>query len=87
MSVSIKSEYKNLLEVGKEVELFNLEKTHSWKGKVVRINGKVDTATQTIKAFIEVSDEDLKEGQYLEVAFTCKIKKRTRLKFQETYCC
>jgi multidrug efflux pump subunit AcrA (membrane-fusion protein) len=72
MSVAVKSEYKNLLQVGKQVELFNLEKTNSWKGKVVRINGKVDTASQTIKAFIEVSGTNLKEGQYLEVALQAK---------------
>ena len=68
VSVSIKSEFKNLLKVGKEVTLYNLEKTNNWIGKVVRINGKVDTATQTIKAFIEVRAKDLKEGQYVEVA-------------------
>ena len=50
----------------------NLENTKTWVGKVVRINGKVDNATQTIKAFIEVKDEDLKEGQYLEVALNAK---------------
>jgi len=72
MSVSVKSEYKNLLQIGKPVKLYNLEKTASWTGKVVRINGKVDTATQTIKAFIEVSGEQLKEGQYLEVALEAK---------------
>lgn len=67
IGVSVKSEYRNLLEVGKSVELSNLEKTTSWVGKVVRINGKVDASTQTIKAFIQVSGKELKEGQYLEV--------------------
>ncbi|WP_372744586.1 efflux RND transporter periplasmic adaptor subunit [Lutibacter sp.] len=72
VSVSIKSEFKDLLQVGKEVTLYNLEKTTSWKGKVVRINGKVDTSTQTIKAFIDVRANDLKEGQYVEVALQTK---------------
>ena len=72
MSVSVKSEFRDLLQVGKNVELFNLEKTKTWKGKVIRINGKVDTSTQTIKAVIEVSGVDLKEGQYLEVALSAK---------------
>ncbi len=67
IGVSVKSEFRNLLQIGKQVELFNLEKTNSWIGKVVRINGKVDTPTQTIKAFIQVSGKDLKEGQYVEV--------------------
>ncbi|PKP14353.1 MAG: efflux transporter periplasmic adaptor subunit [Bacteroidetes bacterium HGW-Bacteroidetes-3] len=72
MSVSVKSEFRDLLLVGKNVELFNLEKTKTWKGKVIRINGRVDTSTQTIKAVIEVSGADLKEGQYLEVALSAK---------------
>ncbi len=67
IAVSVKSEFRNLLEIGKNVEVFNLEKTISWIGKVVRINGKVDLSTQTIKAFIQVKGDDLKEGQYLEV--------------------
>mgnify|MGYP003624603771 CR=1 FL=1 len=72
VSVSVKSEYRNLLKVGKKVTLQNLETTKNWIGKVVRINGKVDAATQTIKAFIQVNGNDLKEGQYLEVVLEAK---------------
>ena len=72
VSVSVKSEYRNLLEIGKSVELQNLEKSQNWVGKVVRINGKVDAATQTIQAFIEVKGKELKEGQYLEVILEAK---------------
>ncbi|MDX1827976.1 MAG: HlyD family efflux transporter periplasmic adaptor subunit [Lutibacter sp.] len=72
VSVSVKSEYRDLLEIGKKVELYNLEKTKNWIGKVIRINGKVDTATQTIKAFIQVNGKDLKDGQYLEVILHAK---------------
>jgi len=72
ISVSVKSQFRDLLEVGKNVKVYNLEKTKSWIGKVVRINGKVDTATQTIEAFIELKGADLKEGQYLEVVLEAK---------------
>ena len=72
MAVSVKSAYRDLLQVGKAVQLYNLEQTRSWTGKVVRINGKVDTKTQTIKAFIEVKGDDLKDGQYLEIALEAK---------------
>lgn len=72
ISVSVKSEFRELLQIGKLVDLYNLEKTKSWKGKVIRINGKVDASTQTIKAFIEVNGKNLKEGQYLEVAIEAK---------------
>lgn len=72
VSVSVKSEFKDLLQIGKEVTLYNLEKTNHWTGKVVRINGKVDTSTQTIKAYIQVTSKDLKEGQYVEAFLQAK---------------
>lgn len=75
LGVSIKSAYKDLLEVGNKVALFNLEKTKTWTGKVVRVNGKVDQNTQTVMAFIEVRADDLKEGQYLEVNLTARSEK------------
>jgi len=72
IAVSVKSEYRDLLKIGKQVSLVNLEKTKSWAGKVIRINGKVDSSTQTIKAFIQVNGNDLKEGQYLEIDLEAK---------------
>ncbi|WP_456377819.1 efflux RND transporter periplasmic adaptor subunit [Lutibacter sp.] len=72
IAVSVKSEFRDLLQVGKQVELYNLEKTKTWTGKVIRINGKVDVSTQTIKAFIQVSGKDLKEGQYVEIKLQAK---------------
>lgn len=67
IAVSIKAEYSDLLRVGKKVNLKNLEKTKNWEGKVVRINGKVNAATQTIVVYILVKSKDLRDGQYLEV--------------------
>ncbi len=75
ISISIKAKFQNFLQVGKPVKLYNLDKTKFWTGKVVRINGKVDTATQTIKVFIQVNGKDLKEGQYVEVALQAKAEK------------
>ena len=66
LGVSIGKTYTDLLKVGEKVELTNLDKTKTYVGKVTRINGSVDQASQTIKAFIEVRDTDLKEGMYLE---------------------
>lgn len=72
IGVSVKSEYRDLLKLGKQVKLSNLEKTNTWNGKVVRINGKVDTSTQSIKVFIQVQGSNLKEGQYLEIDLEAK---------------
>ncbi|WP_350286208.1 HlyD family efflux transporter periplasmic adaptor subunit [uncultured Croceitalea sp.] len=72
LEVAIGKTYADFLKIGKEVKLSNLDKTQSYTGKVVRINGRVDQATQTITAFIEVKGANLKEGQYLEANLNAK---------------
>ncbi len=72
MEVAINAEFANLLKIGNKVELYNLERTVSYTGKVVRVNGKIDQTSQTIKAFIEVRDQALKEGMYLEADLNAK---------------
>lgn len=72
LEVAISKTYADFLRVGEEVALSNLNKTQEYLGKVVRINGSVDQATQTITAFIEVKGEFLKEGQYLEANLNAK---------------
>ncbi len=66
IEVAINATYVNILSVGKDVSLRNLEETQEWTGKVTRINGKIDQATQTVKVFIEVKGANLREGMYLE---------------------
>ncbi|MGB5370841.1 MAG: HlyD family efflux transporter periplasmic adaptor subunit [Flavobacteriaceae bacterium] len=66
LEVAIGKTYSDLLEIGEGVVLSDLDGTHTYKGKVARINSSVDQATQTIKAYIEVKDERLREGMYLE---------------------
>ncbi len=66
LEVAVSKTYSDLLTVGEDVTLTNLDKTKTYKGKVARINGSVDVASQTIKAFIEVKDNTLREGMYLE---------------------
>ena len=66
MEVAIGKAYSDLLRVGEKVELVNLNGTKTYTGKVARINGSVDLASQTIRAYIDVEDENLREGMYLE---------------------
>ena len=66
LNVSVKSEYSDLLQIGKSVNLRNIEKTKTWTGKVVRLNSKVDQKTQTINVYIQVKGLGLKEGMYME---------------------
>jgi multidrug efflux pump subunit AcrA (membrane-fusion protein) len=66
LEVSVSKTYTDLLKVGESVELSTLDQTKTYTGKVSRINGRVDQATQTIKAYIEVNNPNLREGMYLE---------------------
>jgi len=72
MEVSVNAAFANLLKNGNEVKLHNLEKTKEYTGKIIRINGRVDVTSQTIKAYIQVSHKDLKEGMYLEAYLNAK---------------
>ncbi|UMB54493.1 efflux RND transporter periplasmic adaptor subunit [Lutibacter sp. A64] len=65
MEVNINLTYANLLKKGNTVSIYNQNKTNVWEAKVVRVNGKVDQTTQTVKAFLQVKGEQLREGMYL----------------------
>ncbi len=66
MEVKVNVSYMDLLRRGKKVRLHNLNRTKSWIGTVARVDGRVDEASQTIRVFIAVSAQGLKEGMYLE---------------------
>jgi len=66
LQVAISKTFSDLLKVGKQVELVNLDGSKTFKGTVTRINARVDQNSQTINAFIEVHNPSLKEGMYLE---------------------
>lgn len=72
LEVSVNAEFADLLKVGNEVNLTNLNKSNLYQGKVTRINGKVDQVSQTITAYIEVKHPDLKEGMFLEANLKAK---------------
>ncbi|WCO02281.1 efflux RND transporter periplasmic adaptor subunit [Psychroserpens ponticola] len=72
MEVALSKTYASLLKVGETVVLNNLENTESYTGIVSRVNGSIDATTQTITAFIEVKNDNLKEGMYLEANLNAK---------------
>tara|TARA_B110000090_G_C13397604_1_gene451894 strand:- start:3183 stop:4298 length:1116 start_codon:yes stop_codon:yes gene_type:complete len=72
MEVAISAVYADFLKVGKPVVLNNLNKTNTYTGKLIRVNGKVDQVSQTIKAFIEVKHPNLREGVFLEATMVAK---------------
>ena len=52
--------------MGEAVKLENLEGTQEFTGMVARINASVNQQSQTVSVFIDVQDERVKEGMYLE---------------------
>ncbi|NNF19012.1 MAG: HlyD family efflux transporter periplasmic adaptor subunit [Flavobacteriaceae bacterium] len=66
LEVAISKTFSDLLRVGEEVNLSDMDGNETYKGKVSRINARVEQGSQTITAFIEVNDPQLREGMYLE---------------------
>ncbi len=77
LEAAVNIEFMDILRVGKTVVLQNTRHTQTYSGKVIRINGKVDQATQTITVFIQVNDQQLKEGMYLEAELEAKEEEET----------
>jgi multidrug efflux pump subunit AcrA (membrane-fusion protein) len=75
MEVSLSKTFASLLEVGETVELNNLERTRKYSGIVSRVNGSINSATQTIDVYIEIKNSNLKEGMYLEANLNAKKEK------------
>jgi hypothetical protein len=55
----------DLIKTGNKVTLFSDNEDKSWEGTVIRISDVLDPATQTVKIYIRVTGEDLREGMYL----------------------
>tara|TARA_R110002073_G_scaffold4213_1_gene27879 strand:- start:17212 stop:18354 length:1143 start_codon:yes stop_codon:yes gene_type:complete len=72
LELAIAKTFSDLLQIGESVQLKTPEGTDSYTGKVTRINGRIDQATQTIKVFVEVRGKSLKEGMYLEALLEAK---------------
>ena len=54
----------NQLKVGTEVNLTAIGSDEILKGKVVRINEKIDSETQSVKVFIQSSNKNIKDGMF-----------------------
>ncbi len=75
LNVPVNTAYADLIAVGQSVNLFDIERTKEWTGKIIRINSVVDQATQSIPVFIRVSGKGLREGMYLEADLEAREEK------------
>jgi multidrug efflux pump subunit AcrA (membrane-fusion protein) len=55
----------SVVRVGDSVKLYSEDIPGEWVGRVLRISNHIDNTTQTVKAYISVQSNELKEGMYL----------------------
>ena len=65
LEVSLRPKDLQLVSVGTSISLNSTNLAGVWTGRVARINEAIDPSTQTIKAYIKVSGQTLKQGMYL----------------------
>ena len=65
LRISLSERSIDMVNVGNVVDLYNLDRTESYVGKVSRINRVIDPSTQSIEVFIQVSAPGLNDGMYL----------------------
>jgi len=75
LGISVNAKFIEFLKVGQEVSVANLSNTKKWNGKVIRINGKVDLTSQTVKVFVILKGDGLKEGIFLDATLNATSEK------------
>ncbi|MDV7188369.1 HlyD family efflux transporter periplasmic adaptor subunit [Lutibacter sp. TH_r2] len=80
LEVNVNEAYADLLKIGNKVTVSNINNTKSWEATVIRVNAKVDQTTQSIKAYLQIKGEGLRDGMYLNAALqTKKIENATEI--------
>ena len=72
LEVNVNEAYAHLLKKGNKVKVSNLNNTKKWNATIVRVNAKVDQSTQSIKAYLQLKGEDLRDGMYLNAELDTK---------------
>ena len=62
MRVALPRSYVSNITEGAEVKVKSIDDERIYTGIVSRINAMVDSQTQSVKVFIRLRDENLKEG-------------------------
>ncbi len=65
MEASVSLRELPYLQQGSSVDLRSEDVPGKWTGRVLRVSDVIDAQTQTVRVFIGVSGESLKEGMYL----------------------
>lgn len=75
LGISVNAKFIEFLRVGQKVSVTNLKNTKKWNGKVIRINGKVDLTSQTVKVVVLLKGDGLKEGIFLDASLNATSEK------------
>lgn len=59
-----------LVHVGDTLRLQAPDGGGGWTGRIIRLGETIDAATQTVKVFVQVKGDGLRDGQYLSGAIT-----------------
>lgn len=65
MEASVALADLNSLKPGQQVQLYYNDVSGAWTGTIVRINQRVDPATQSVSLYIRTAGPGLREGMYL----------------------
>ena len=60
------------IQIGSQVLLESDDLNNQWKGKVSRIDNQIDPSTQTVKLFVNINGNNLREGMYMRGQLTAK---------------
>ena len=66
INLEVPTSHYGYVHPGKEVLLHTLDNHRELRGKVSRINARIDTDNQTVTVVVELSEKGLKEGQFLK---------------------
>lgn len=74
LEAPVSSNLIRFLKVGQSVDLKStLGDDQTWKGKIVRINNAVNSETQMVSVFIQVSGKHLTEGLFLKATIDANV--------------
>ena len=66
MEATVSLKDLNFLRVGDLVKITSEDIPGTWQGTLRRISDRIDVNTQTVKVFIQVGGQNLKEGMFLQ---------------------
>jgi multidrug efflux pump subunit AcrA (membrane-fusion protein) len=65
LETAIAASELHLVRVGDTLRLASTEGPGTWTGRIIRLSEQIDPATQTVKVFVQVQGEGLRDGMYL----------------------